>query len=122
MKQWLNLGLLIAFLLCWLEWPPNNALFVFEAEWDVFANVKGWGSSFTHPIVLFGLLSQLILLYGAMRKNAPGILNHIGVALHTLVVLLFFAVGLLSNHPKIFLSTLPFLALAFIYFVKFRKS
>lgn len=122
MKQILNLALLIAFSICYLEWPPNNSMFIFMAEYEIFANEKNWVSNFTHPIIIVGFLAQLILLYCVFNKNASHKLNSIGVLLLTPLVLLFFVVGLLSVNSKIALSSLPYLALTFIYFYWHKKT
>lgn len=122
MKQILNLALLIAFSICYLEWPPNNSMFIFMAEYEIFANEKNWVSNFTHPIIIVGFLAQLILLYCVFNKNASHKLNSIGVLLLTPLVLLFFVIGLLSFNSKIALSSLPYLALTFIYFYWHKKT
>lgn len=118
MKRLLNLGLLLGFLCCYLEWPPDNASFIFEAEYEIIAKTQNWGSNFTHPVILAAFLSQLILLYCALKKNAGKKLNHFGVILHGVVVLLFLLVGLLAGNWKIVLSTVPYLVLAVVYFWK----
>lgn len=116
MKQAINLALLIGFSICYLEWPPDNSMFIFMAEYEIFANQKNWVSNFTHPIIIVGLVAQLILLYCVFNKNASYKINSIGIWLLTPIVLLFFVVGLLSLNAKIALSTLPYLIMVMLYF------
>lgn len=116
MKRLINLGLLISFLFCYLEWPPNNAAFIFQGEYEVFSNTKNWVSNFTHPLILLGLLAQLILIYAVINPKINRKMNHLGVAVLTPIVLLFFVVGFLSLNTKVIVSTLPFLVLVFFYF------
>ncbi len=96
-------------------------MFIFEGEYEIFTNTKNWVSNFTHPVILIGIASQLLILYCAIAKNASKKLNNIALLLLTPVVVLFLLVGILSSNYKIILSTLPFLSLVVVYFVKFRK-
>ncbi|MBN8642712.1 MAG: hypothetical protein J0L86_12940 [Flavobacteriales bacterium] len=122
MKRFINLGLLITFLFCYLEWPPNNSTFIFQGEYEIFTNTKNWVSNFTHPLILLGLIAQLILIYGVINRRINIKLNHLGVIILTPIVLLFFVVGLLSFNFKIMGSTLPFLALVVYYIVLTRRK
>lgn len=122
MKQVINLALLIAFLICYLEWPPNNSMFVYMAEYEIFNNKKNWVSNFTHPLILVGFIAQLLLLYSIINKNTSHKLNSIGILLLTPLVLLFFVVGILSFNIKITLSTLPYLILVVFYFYWHKKQ
>lgn len=122
MKRFINLGLLITFLFCYLEWPPNNSTFIFQGEYEIFTNTKNWVSNFTHPLILLGLIAQLILIYAFINPKANTKLNHLGVIILTPIVLLFFVVGLLSFNFKIMGSTLPFLALVVYYIVLTRRK
>lgn len=122
MKQFINLGLLITFLFCYLEWPPNNSAFIFQGEYEIFTNTKNLVSNFTHPLILLGLIAQLILIYAFINPKVSTKLNHLGVIILTPIVLLFFVVGLLSFNFKIMGSTLPFLALVVYYIVLTRRK
>lgn len=117
MKRLLNLGLLIAFQFCYLEWP-NHSMYVFEAEKEIFTKTENWISNFTHPIILTGLVTQIVLLLGAILPNINSKLNTLSVLLLGALVLLFAVVGVLSLNYKIIFSTLPFLIVTVIYFVK----
>ncbi len=122
MKRFINLGLLITFLFCYLEWPPNNSTFILQGEYEIFTNTKNWVSNFTHPLILLGLIAQLILIYAVINPKINAKLNHLGVLVLTPIVLLFFVVGLLSSNIKIMGSTLPFLALVVYYIILFRRK
>lgn len=122
MKQLLNIALLVAFLICYLEWPPHHSMFIFQAEYEIFSKTKSLIDNLTHPIILTGLIAQLLLLIAALKNNFNKKLNTLGVLLLGIVVLFFFFVGIFSVNLKISISTLPFLAFATLYFVKFRKK
>ncbi|MBL7885399.1 MAG: hypothetical protein JNJ52_01510 [Flavobacterium sp.] len=122
MKRMINLALLVAFSICYLEWPPHNSMFVFQGEYEIFTNTKNWVSNFTHPLILLGLTAQLILIYAVINPKINAKLNHLGVIILTPIVLLFFVVGLLSTNYKIMASTAPFLALVVLYIKNFRRK
>jgi hypothetical protein len=122
MKQVINLALLIAFSICYLEWPPNNSMFIFQGEYVIFSSAKSWVSNFTHPLILLGLIAQLILIYAVINPKINSKLNHLGVIILTPIVLLFFVVGIVSINYKIMASTLPFLVLVVLYIRTFKRK
>lgn len=122
MKRLINLALLIAFQFCYLEWPPNNSMFIYEGEAKIFSMTDKWMDNFTHPVILLGLLAQILVLLGAMILNFNKRLNSLGVVLLGILVLLFFVVGLMSSNYKIVGSTLPYLVLEIYYFMTLRKK
>lgn len=121
MKRFLNLALLIAFQFCYLEWPPNNTMFIFEGEIEIFSKTENWISNFTHPIILIGFLTQIVLLLGAVILNFNRKLNTLAVLLLGILVLFIFFIGVMALNYKIALSTLPYLVLMLLYFIKYRK-
>ena len=120
MNRLLNLGLLIAFQFCYLEWP-NHSMFVFEAEYDIFSKTESLFNNLMHPIILLGLITQLLLLLGFVLKYFNKKMNNIAVLLLSILVLFIFLIGILDWNYKIITSTTPFLFLAGIYFTKLRK-
>ncbi len=122
MKRILNLALVIAFQICFLEWPPNNSMFIFQGEYLIFSKKEQLIDNLIHPIILTGLIAQLILLSGFLLPSINKMVNTLGVLLLGIVVLLFFVVGLITLNYKIALSTLPYLGLTIVYFVKFRNK
>ncbi|WP_396145528.1 hypothetical protein [Flavobacterium sp.] len=121
MKRLLNIALFIAFQFCYLEWPPNNAMFIFQGEIEIFSKTESWISNFTHPIILIGFLTQMVLLLGAVIPNFNRKLNTLAVLLLGILVLFFFFIGVMALNYKIALSTLPYLVLMLLYFIKYRK-
>lgn len=120
MNRLLNLGLLIAFQFCYLEWP-NHSMFVFEAEYDIFSKTESLFNNLMHPIILLGLITQLLLFLGFVLKYFNKKINNIAVLLLSILVLFIFLIGILDWNYKIITSTTPFLILAGIYFTKLRK-
>ncbi len=122
MKRIVNIGLFLSFLFCYLEWPTNNSAFIFQGEYEIFTNSKKWISNFTHPLILLGLIAQIILVFAIINPKINTKLNHFAVLILTPIVVLFFAVGLLSFNVKIMVSTLPFMGLVVYYFILSKRK
>ncbi len=108
--------IVVAFQLCYLEWPPNHSMFIFEAEYQIFTKTSSYISNFSHPIILLGFISQIVLVLSAFYSKISNKLINISIILLSLLVLLFLLAGIFSINYKIILSCFPFLSLTFIYF------
>lgn len=121
MQRLLVLGLLVSFLLCYLEWGQSNSGFLFQLEYQVFAAGNKSLSSIVHPLILIPFGGQLLLLIVVFQRNPRRRLAVIGILLLSLLVLVILLVGILVFNLKIILSTLPFLLLS-VYYVFFNKT
>jgi cobalamin biosynthesis protein CobD/CbiB len=121
MRRILNSTLLVAFQFCYLEWPPNNSLFIFQGELEIASKTNKLINNLSHPVILAGLVAQIILLLGVFYPKLNKKVNLIGVVLLFLLVFLFFIVGVFAKNYKIICSTLPYLVLFVIYIFYFRK-
>lgn len=121
MRRILNSTLLVAFQFCYLEWPPNNSLFIFQGELEIASKTDKLINNLSHPVILAGLVAQIILLLGVFYPKLNKKVNLVGVVLLFLLVFLFFIVGIFSKNYKITCSTLPYLVLFVIYIFYFRK-
>jgi hypothetical protein len=63
----------------------------------------------------------MVLLLGAFIPNFNRKLNTLAVLLLGILVLFFFFIGVMALNYKIALSTLPYLALMLLHFIKYRK-
>lgn len=122
MLRLINIGLLLAFSICYLEWGGGNSSFIFQAEYELFSNRDKLLSSLTHPLILAGLIGQILLLYSAFKKEPHRTLNSIGILILSPVVLLALLAGMLSLNFKMIAAALPFIILSVIYFWKYRKQ
>lgn len=122
MRAAINIGLLLSFLVCYMEWGGGNSSFVFQAEYHILFEKKEMAETITHPIVLAGLLGQLALLISAFWQNRPRLLNILAIVLLGIIVLFVFLIGALSANIKMLASALPFLVLTIVYFRMFRKA
>lgn len=117
-----NIGLLLAFSICYLEWGGGNSSFIFQVEYELFRKTDDLLSSLTHPLILAGLAGQVLLLYSIFSKKPKRMLNSIGILILSPVVVLAFLAGALSLNWKMIASALPFIILTVIYFLKHRKQ
>ena len=49
MRRLLNLLLLITFQFCYLEWPPNNSLFIYQGELEIIQKTDNLLNNLLHP-------------------------------------------------------------------------
>lgn len=121
MRRFVNLLILIAFQIGYLEWPPHNSMFVFQAQYDIFSKTDRLLTNLFHPIILLGLVAQIILIIGAFLPNLNKKINAIGILLLSLLVLLFLLISILSLNLKMFLATLPYLSITVYFFWNYKK-
>ena len=121
MRRFLNFFLFLSFQICYLEWPPHNSMFVFQAIFEILSKTENLIDNFTHPIILLGLLTQLLLLLGVLNPKMNKKINAIGILLLSLLVLLFLLISILSLNLKMFIATLPYLSITIYFFWKYKK-
>ncbi len=121
LRSQLNVLLFLSFQICYLEWPPHNSMFVFQAIFEIFSKTENLVDNFTHPIILLGLFTQLLLLLGALNPKMNKKLNAIGILLLGLLVLLFLLISILSLNLKMLLATLPYLSITIYFFWNYKR-
>lgn len=121
MRRILNILLFLSFQLGYLEWPPHNSMFVFQAIFEICSKTENLLENFTHPIILLGLLSLILLLLGALNSKMNKKLNAVGIFLLSLLMLLFLLISILSLNLKMLFATLPFLSISVYFFWNYKK-
>jgi len=116
----INIGLLLAFSILYMEWGRGQSAYVFEVEYDLLFRKKNLLESITHPVILFGLTGQLLLLGSVIKRNR--FLNLAGVLLLSAVAILISAAALSGMNLKMLLLAAPFLSLMVLYFLKVEKK
>ncbi|CAM3477362.1 hypothetical protein FLLO111716_13155 [Flavobacterium longum] len=119
MKRLFPLGLLLTFLFIYMEWG-NNQQFVFQMQYDAIANIANNASSLSNPLVFVLFFAEILLIIALLQRQPNRIFILAGTVLLLPYVILAFLGGL-AGHPKVWLSTFPFLAMAIFFFVKFRR-
>ncbi|HLF64674.1 MAG TPA: hypothetical protein VI603_13010 [Saprospiraceae bacterium] len=122
MQRLIHLGLLITFLLCYLEWGQDNSGFLFQLEYSVISAGNKSLSSIVHPLILLPFAGQVILLIAVFLRNPNRRLVNVSILLLSVLVLVILLVGILVFELKIILSTLPFLMLSVYYIFFYKKS
>lgn len=115
----INLGLLLSFLICYLEWAGGNSGFLFQFEYSVFSTNANQ-NTFAHPLIFIPLLGQLLLLISVFYPNKR--LTLFGIILLSVLVLVILLVGVLSFNLKIILSTIPFITISILFIENYRKQ
>ncbi len=115
------IGILVSFLGCLLEWPPNNSYFVFQLEYQLFFKTKGIVNSLVHPVLLAGLFGHISLLYTIISKRPKQWIALTGSILLSALVFLFLLSGLFSKNSKMILSSLPFILISSNYYYHLYK-
>ena len=116
-QRLLNAGILLSFLLCYLEWGGGNSAFVAQVEYHVLLG-KPEAQNFAHPMIAIPFLGQLLVLFTLFQRTPSRRLTSLGVILMAVLVLLLALIGVLSKNPRIGLSILPFLTLAVVHFAR----
>jgi hypothetical protein len=110
----LNVCLILTSLGGYLEWGKNNKMFLFRGEILVISKLLNDPGSALHPFTLLPLIGQVLLVITLFQKSPSRLLTFLGLSGISVLLILMFAIGLLSLNVKITLSTLPFLVTGFI--------
>lgn len=119
-QRLLNVLLLICFSFCYLEWPGDHSSFFYQLEYTILTKEGDLLNTLTHPLILTGILSQLILVVCIFYPKPLNKLNGIGILALTLLVIFILLVGILGMNFKIIASVMPFLLFAGYFFIKYK--
>ncbi|MGX7668484.1 hypothetical protein [Flavobacterium pedocola] len=122
MRRLSNIGILITSLFGYMEWGANNDSFLFEAQYEILFGHHNFIESITHPIILFSISGQLLILHCAIKNNSSKKTNIAGLILLSLIMLLIILGGSLSSNTKMILSTVPFLFFAALLIIAIKKE
>ncbi|MBI1226904.1 MAG: hypothetical protein GC192_16855 [Bacteroidetes bacterium] len=122
MKFLLPFAIILAFSFCYMEWGGGNSAFIFEVEKTVFQKDTNMLQTLTHPLIMFGLIGQLLLLVCAFTEGKKRKwFAWTGIGLLSIIVFFVLLAGALSMNWKALGSVVPFIALVCIYIWYFRK-
>lgn len=114
MKQkLLNLGVIITSLMGYLAWGKDNNMFLFQMEAEIVEKLSSSPGSVLHPLIVLPLFGQLLLVITLFQARPGKWLTYAGIACLGLLLGFMFIIGIIGFQYKIFLSTLPFLIVAF---------
>ncbi len=110
----LNLLIVHASLLGYLEWGKNNKIFLLQAEVEIVSKLFNDPTSVIHPFTILPLAGQILLVTTLFQKSPNKILTFIGIGEIGVLLGLMFVIGLISLNFKILLSTIPFLVIGYL--------
>lgn len=117
----LNLLLIVTSLFGYLEWGGDNHTFLFNAEYEVLSKLFTDPASVLHPFTVLPMIGQILLLITLFQKQPSKILTYTGIAGLGILLSFILLVGVLSLNVKIILTALPFLVIAVITILHYRK-
>lgn len=118
MRIIINLGLILAFSIVYMEWGGGHSAFIFNAEYEILFKQKSLLQSITHPIILAGLIGQIALFYNAFAAKPIKIVQILGMVALGIIVFLVLLSGILSLNIKSIGSALPYIGFCIFYFMK----
>lgn len=121
-EKTLNLLLILASFIVYLEWGVDNKMFLFQGEIELFAKFFTNPLSVIHPFTLLPLLGQFLLIVTLFQKNPSKKLIYFGLACLSILILFIFVIGIIGFNLKIIISTFPFLILGIYEIWWHRKS
>lgn len=121
-KKSINLGLLLSFLLGYLEWGHDYHIFIFQAEGELFSKLVSNPLSVLHPFTLIPFAGQLLLVYSLFQKEPGKWITLSGLACLSLLMVFLFFIGILGMRLKIVASVTPFIALGIFAVLYYRKN
>lgn len=117
MKRIITLALILTFMICYLEWP-HHSYFMFQMEYEFFFGGSDVVNSFSHPLILFPFLGQVLLLISLFLKSPPRALLLTGLLMLCPLVLMILVAGTMGMNLRIIASVLPFITTVLL-FVKY---
>lgn len=113
-KKALNLLLILASLVGYLEWGQGPSVFLFQAEMEMFTKAVADPGSVIHPFTLLPVLGQLALVVTLFQRTPSKVLTYAGIGGIGLLLGLMFFIGVIGANAKVALSALPFLVLSVV--------
>jgi hypothetical protein len=118
----LNLLLIATSLLGYLEWSGNSHMFLFQAEGEIIEKLFKDPLSVIHPFIMLPMIGQAILFFTLCQKRPNKILTYISIVGLGILLVFMFLIGIISINYKIILSTVPFIVVAVLTVIHFRKA
>lgn len=116
-ERLVRLSLIPAFWICYLEWPGHSG-FAGEIMWQILTQNPLDVKTLLHPVILFGLLGQLLLLISLGTNGKWSRWLRWGLLPMALICALVLLAGVLSGNEKMILFQVPFWLLAGILVFK----
>jgi hypothetical protein len=116
-QQWLIVALLLASFFGYLEWAWQNSAWFYEIEWEALKGLFRANPNSLHPFIILPILGQCCLLVYLIKPRMKRLLVFALIGLLPLFVFVAF-VGTMGHNAEILLSTLPFIILSVIVWIR----
>ncbi len=110
----LNLALVPAFLIGYMEWGGGNSGFVYDAALAVFTGPGSLWQNLVHPIIAAALIGLVLVALRIARPTSSRWIIRAAILVLAPMPLLIFGIGAASANWPMVVSALPFFALAVI--------
>lgn len=118
----LNFLLIVTSLIGYLEWSRDSHMFLFQAEGEIIRKLFSDPLSVIHPFIMLPMIGQILLAITLFQKKPNKILTYISIGGLGILLVFMFLIGLISLNYKILLSTIPFIVVAVLTVMHFRKG
>ncbi len=113
--HFINIALWLTFQVCGFVWK-NTITTVLQLEYLLFSDHQSLVANLSHPLIILGVLGQILLLVHAFRRRWNRGLNTLTVSILTLLVAFLVLVGVLTKQWTMVGMQLPFLICVCLYF------
>jgi hypothetical protein len=120
--KWLNLALVVTFLIGYLEWGKDQKMFIFEAFADIIQKAAADPVTFLHPFILFPLAGFVGILYTLFQNKPSRTLTFLSIGGMALIMVFIFLIGVFTGNIKMIIYNLPFLVLLVVVVRALRNT
>lgn len=106
--KWLHLGLVLTFLMGYMEWGKDQKMFIYEAFVDILQKAVAEPLNFLHPFILFPLAGFIGILYTLFQNLPSRTLTLLSIGGMALIMLFIFFIGVFTGNVRMMLFNLPF--------------
>ncbi len=106
----------------YFEWGTDQQEFLIEMEGEVLLKSFEQPKSVLHPLIIFPLIGQLLLVYIAIYPQARRILPILALSLFGILVFFVLLAGVSGGNTKMILFALPFVFLSSWWLIKRKKQ
>lgn len=120
--KWIHLGLVVSFLIGYMEWGKDQKMFIFQAFADIIEKGLADPITFLHPFILFPLVGFVGILYSLFQNKPNKTLTLISIGGMALIMLFIFFIGVFTGNVKMILFNLPFMVFMVLEVLALRAS
>ncbi len=121
MHRGIYIGLILSFLMCYLDIGHDGAVFLAEAEYYFIAELVNDFKVLLNPFAICAFLGQLLLMVAVFKRKHSKPVSLVGLILLYIIIVPLLLLAFISVNWKMLISIAPFLILTFVYFQQRHK-